>query len=80
MAVNLKPTTPSDAVRKQIFILEDLSSSVFSPFKKYHPSGNLKLKILGIFQSLKLPISVEKNPSNFSPPKFYLQVLQTVIG
>jgi len=31
-----------------------------SQFKKYHPSGNLKLTILGIFQSLKWRILVEK--------------------
>jgi len=36
-------------------IFEDLFSSVLSQFKKkYHPSGNLKFKYLGIFQSLKL--------------------------
>jgi len=36
-------------------ILEDLFSSALS-LKKYHPSGNLKLNNLGIFQSLKLRI------------------------
>jgi len=45
---------PSDAVRKQKNKLEDLFSSILSQFKKYHPSGNLKSKNLGIFQSLKL--------------------------
>jgi len=46
-------------------ILEDLFSSVLSLFKKYHPSGNQKFNNLGIFQSLKLRILVEKNPFNF---------------
>jgi len=44
----------------EIFISEDLSSSVLSQFKEYHPFGNLKFNNLGIFQSLKLRISVEK--------------------
>jgi len=40
--------------------------------KKYHPSGNLKFNYLGIFQSLKLRISMEKilliSPKqNFTP-------------
>jgi len=47
-----------------IFILEDLFSSVLSQFEKYYPSGNLKY--LGIFQNLKLRILMRKNPSNFS--------------
>jgi len=42
------------------FFLKDLFSSVLSQFKKYHPSGNLKSNNLGIFQSLKLRILVEK--------------------
>jgi len=41
-------------------ILEDLISSVLSQFKQYHPSGNLKYNYLGIFQSLKLRILMEK--------------------
>jgi len=41
-------------------ISEDIFSSVLSQFKKYHPSGNLKFNYLGIFQSLKLRISMEK--------------------
>jgi len=65
----VNPQPPSDAVRKQTFILEDLFSSVSSQFKKYHPFGNLKLNNLGIFQSLKfrirmgkiLPISLKLN-------------------
>jgi len=48
------------------FILEELHSSVLSQFKKIHPSGNLKFNYLGIFQSLKFRILMEKKPSNFS--------------
>jgi len=47
-------------------ILEDLSSSVLSQLKKYHPSENLKFYNLGILKSLKLRILVKKDPSNFS--------------
>jgi len=47
-------------------ILEGLFSSVLSQFKKYHPSENVKFTDLGIFQSLKFRILMEKNPSNFS--------------
>jgi len=58
---SLNPLLPSDAVRKQKkIIFEDLFSSVLSHFKEYHPSGNLKFSNLGIFQSLKLRISMEK--------------------
>jgi len=35
-------------------ILEDLFSSILSQFKKYNPSGNLKLNNLDMFKSLKL--------------------------
>jgi len=41
-------------------ILGDLLSSVLSQFNKYHPSRNLKFNYLGIFQSLKLRILLEK--------------------
>jgi len=40
--------------------------SVLPQFKEYHLSGNLNLNNLGIFQSLKLRILMEKNPLNFS--------------
>jgi len=40
-------------------ILDDLSSSVLSQFKQYHPSGNLKFDNLDIFQSLKFRILME---------------------
>jgi len=54
------------------FILVNLFSSVLSQLKKYHPSGNLKLNNLGIFQSLKVRISMQKILSislklNFTP-------------
>jgi len=41
-------------------ILGDLFSTVFSLFKKYLPSRNLQFNNLGIFQSLKSRVSVEK--------------------
>jgi len=42
-------------------ILEDLFSSVLLQLKKKkHPSGNTKLKNLGVFQSLKLRILMVK--------------------
>jgi len=41
-------------------ILKNLFTSLLSQFKKYHPSGNQKLNYLGIFQSLKLRISMGK--------------------
>jgi len=59
-------TLPSDAVRKQKNILEDLFSSVLSKLKILHISGSLKFNYLGIFRSLKLHILMEKNPFNFS--------------
>jgi len=45
---------PLNESETETFIFEDLSSSVMSQFKKYHPSGNLKFDYLGVFQSLKL--------------------------
>jgi len=46
--------------------------SIWSQFKEYHPSGNQKFNNLGIFQSLKLRILMEKilpiSPKlNFTP-------------
>jgi len=42
-------------------IFENLFISVQSQFKKYHPSGNLKLKKnIGIFQSLEYCILMKK--------------------
>ena len=77
--VGFNALLPSDAVRKQKNILEDLFSSALSQFKKYYPSGNLKFNNLGISQSIKLRILVEKNPYNFSP-KFLLEILWAVRG
>jgi len=51
---------PSDAVRKQKNILEDLFSSVLSKSKKYQPPGNLKFNYLGISETLNVRISMEK--------------------
>jgi len=44
---------------------EDIEKNIFqflvlSQFKTYHPSGNLKLNNLGIFQSLKFHNLMEK--------------------
>jgi len=68
------PLPPSDAVRRQKKI-EDLFSSILSHFKACHRSGNLKFNNLGIFQSLKLRILVEKIlpisfTLNFTPNTF----------
>jgi len=54
------PLPPSDAVRKEKKILEDLFSSVLSEFKKYHPFGNLDFDNFGIFRNLKLRILMGK--------------------
>jgi len=56
-------------------ISEDLFSLVFSQFKKISPPGNLNFNYLGLFQSLKLRISIEKILSislklNFTPITF----------
>jgi len=57
----LNPLPPSDAVRKQEKnILKDLSSSVLSQLKIYHPSGNLIFIDSCIFQSLQFRILIEK--------------------
>jgi len=60
------PLPPSDVRQQKKNIFEDIFSSVLSQFKKYHPSGYLKINNLGIFQSLKLPISMKKNHFDFS--------------
>jgi len=57
----INPLPPSDAVREEKkHIFGDLFSSVLSQFKKHHPSRNIKFNTLGIFQSLKLRILMEK--------------------
>jgi len=56
-------TTAQRCLRKKI---EDLFNSVLSQFQKYNLAGNQKFNYLGIFQSLKLRISLEKNPFSTS--------------
>jgi len=56
----LTPTAQRCRSQTEKHILEDLLSLVFSQSKKYHPSGNLTFYNLGIFQSLKLRILLEK--------------------
>jgi len=51
-------------------ILKDLFTSVFSQFKEYRPSGNLKFHYLSIFQSFKIAYFNGKNP-NFSYDKVH---------
>jgi len=41
--------------------LENIFISVFSQFQEYHPSGNVKVNTLGIFQSLKLHVLMGKS-------------------
>ena len=55
------PLQPSDGVRRQKNISEDLSRSVLSQFKTHHPSGNLKFNNLDILQTLKLRNLEEKS-------------------
>jgi len=45
--------------------LENLFSLVLSQFRKYHHPENLKFNYLGIFQSLKLCISMKKKVFQF---------------
>jgi len=52
--IPVNPLPPSDAVRKQKYLFWDLFRSIWSQFKKYQPSVNLKFNNLGIFQGLKL--------------------------
>jgi len=58
------------------FYLEDLLSSVFSQFKTYHPSGNLKLNNIGIFQSFKFLILMEEIP----PVSLELNITPSTLG
>jgi len=53
-----RPAMPSGT---ENFILQDLFKSIFSQFKKYHPSGNLKFNNVGTFISLKLRNLMEKS-------------------
>jgi len=55
------PLPPSDAVRQQKKLFYRIFSVQYCRnLKKYHPSGNLKFHKLGIFQSLRLRILMEK--------------------
>jgi len=56
-------------------ILEDLCGSVLPQLQKLHSSGNLKFNYLGVFQSLKLRILMEKNPFKFSYAEFHSEYL-----
>jgi len=74
------PQPPRDAVRKQEKnILENFFSSVLSQLEKYHPSKNLKLINLGIFQSWKLRILIEKS-FQFLLTYISLQILWADMG
>jgi len=70
-----RETQPTIALRcrseTENFILEDLFRSVLPQLIKHNPSGIMKLDNLSISQSLKLHISMGKNPSNFSKTKFH---------
>jgi len=75
----LRPTAQQCRSATEKFNLEDLFSSVLSQFyKKYHPSGNLKLNYLSIFQSLKLRILMETILS--ISLKISLQILWAVMS
>jgi len=75
----LNPSPPRDAVRRRGKKLEDLFSSVLSQFKKYHPSENLKLNNLDIFQILKLRSLVPKS-FQLLLNEISLQILWAVMG
>jgi len=71
LATFLNPLPPSDAVRNNYF-RGSLQFSIVTILKKCHPPENKKINYLGIFQSLKLRISMEKILSillklNFTP-------------
>jgi len=57
----VSPTTVQRCRSETEFILEDISSSVLSQFKKYHSFGDLILNNLAIFQSLIFRILMEKS-------------------
>jgi len=66
----VNPRPPSDAARKQNYFTGSLQFSIIT-IQKISPPRNLKFCYLGIFQSLKLRISMGKNPFNFSQAKFH---------
>jgi len=58
--------------KRKIYFRVFFSVQYCHNLKKTHPSGNPKFNNLGLFQSLKLRISMEKNPLislklNFTP-------------
>jgi len=59
------------AVTKPFFSVRGLFSSVFSQFRKYQPSGNMKFYYLGISQSLNLCLFLWENSFDFSSAKFH---------
>ena len=71
-----RPAMPFGNRKKNI--LDNLSNSILSQFKKYQPSGNLKFINLGIFQSLKFHISMKKTLIAFKLN--FTQILWTVMG
>jgi len=61
LIAKINPLPPSDAVRQQKKIFWRIFSVQYCHnIKESHPSGNLKFNYLGIFQSIKLRILVEK--------------------
>jgi len=65
--VILPPTAQRCRWETEKNILEDLFSSLFPQFKKFHPSGNPNFNNVGIFQTLKTRnLMGKKDPPNFS--------------
>jgi len=62
------------------YILENPLSSVLSQFKLITPPENLKFNYLGIFKSLKLRVSMEEKPFNFSLTKFHSKYFMGCMG
>jgi len=76
----VNPLPPSDAVRKQKKIFQRIFSVQYCHhIKKYHPSGNLKCHYLGIFQSFKFRILMEKTFQRLLS-LISLQILWAVMG
>jgi len=81
--VYFNPLPPSDAGRKQKKNILDDIFSIVTFEKKYHPSRNLKFHYIGIFQSLKLRVKIEKIHSispklNFTPKTLGCYQLKTL--
>jgi len=58
--------SPKPFGNRQKYFRGSFQFSILSQSKKYRHFGDLKFNNLGIFQSLKLRISMGKNPSDFS--------------